>query len=282
VTSPSPNPVNLNPLGTFASFVAVLAIFLFFTGWIYRWAYFNYFELELNNLNFPAQSFLLVPIQVILGDIGRLGWSVLVTLAVIGLVKATLWLLQPSLSETSTSAQSRFTQFLEGLHRFPFFQGVRWLTDLFPQPLRQELVIVAWVLIALFYLAQWQGNEDAKRDAVNQSTTRPIITLVSPSDKFAMGATLDNKLADDEKKTPEYPLLNNVRIFGDVQQFRELYAKGTSRADSSWRLLIESGNWLYIFKTLPEPSDLHPFVLAVNTGDGRVQSIILSRPKVNP
>jgi hypothetical protein len=282
VTSPSPNPVNLNPLGTFASFVAVLAIFLFFTGWIYRWAYFGYFELELNSLNFPAQSFLLVPIQVILGDVGRLGWSALATLAVIGLIKATLWLSQSSFSETSNSAQSKFTQFLEGVHQFPLFQGVRWLTDLFPQPLRQELVIVAWVLIALFYLAQWQGNEDASRDSVNKSTTRPIITLVSPSDKFAMAATLDNKLADDEKKNPEYPLLNNVRIFGDVDQFRRLYAKGTNSTDSSWRLLVESGNWLYIFKTLPQSSDLHPYVLAVNTGDGRVQSIILSRPEVKP
>jgi hypothetical protein len=282
VTSAPPTPANPNPLGAFASFVAVLAIFLFFTGWIYRWAYFGFFEIELNSLNFPAQSFPLVPIQVILGDVGRLGWSVLATLAVIGLIKATLWLLQPSLSETSNSAQSRFTQFLEGLHRFPFFQGVRWLTDLFPQPLRQDLVIVAWILIALFYLAQWQGYEDAKRDAVNQRTTRPIITLVSPSDKFAMAATLDNELAGNEKKIPEYPLLKNLRIFGDVQQFRDLYNNGTNSTDSSWRLLIESGSWLYIFKTLPKPSDLHPLVLAVNTGDGRVQSIILSRPEVNP
>lgn len=260
VTSAPPDPTNPNPLGAFAGLVGVLGIFLFFTGWIYRWAYFGFFEIELNSLNFPAQSFLLVPIQV--GDAGKFGLATLATFAVIVLIKVTLYLFQ------------RFRQ-------FSLPQWLRWLTDLLPQSLGRDFVIVSWILIALFNLARWQGIEDAKRDAVNESTTRPIITLVSPSEKFALGATLDNKLVDDEKKTPEYPLLNNVRIFGDVQQFRDLYYNGTNRADKSWRLLIESGNWLYIYRTLPEPSDLHPYVLAVNTGDGRVQSIILSRPKVN-
>ncbi len=266
MTSPLPDP-SPNPLGAFAGLVGVLTIFLFFTGWIYRWAYFGFFEIELNSLNFPAQSFLLVPIQVILGDISKLGLSILATFAVILLIKFTLWLLQ------------RFRQ-------FSLPQWVRWLTDLFSQSLGRDLVIVAWILIALFYLAQWQGNEDAWRDAVNQSTTRPIVTLVSPSDKFALGAILDDEMAFDQKKNPVYPPLKNVRIFGDVEQFRRLYAKGINRADGSpavaWRLLIENGNWLYIFQTLPERKTDHPFVLAVNTGDGRVQSIILSRPKVDP
>jgi hypothetical protein len=268
VTEHSPNSKNSNPLGAFAGLVGVLTIFLFFTGWIYRWAYFGFFEIELNSLNFPAQSFLLVPIQVILGDIGKLGLAILATLAVIVLIKATLWLLQ------------RFHQFLP--------QWGRWLTDFFPRSLGRDLVIVSWILIALFYLAQWQGQEDALRDAINQSTTRPIITLVSPSDKFALGATLDDEMIFNPTINPKYPPLKNLRIFGDVDQFRKLYPKGINRTERTnsppvaWRLLIESGNWLYIFQALPDrQSGLHPFVLAVNTGDGRVQSIILSRPKVN-
>jgi hypothetical protein len=252
-----------NPLGAFAGLVGVLTIFLFFTGWIYRWAYFGFFEIELNSLNFPAQSFLLVPIQVILGDIGKLGLAILITLVVTVLIKVTLWLPQ------------RFHQFLP--------QWVRWLTDFFPRSLGRDLVIVAWILIALFYLAQWQGNEDAWRDAVSKTTTRPLITLVSPSDKFIFGAALDDEMAFDKTKNPKYPLLKNVRIFGDVNQFRRLYPKGINGGSPAidWRLLIESGNWLYIFSAVSDRQQGHPFVLAVNTGDGRVQSIILSRPKVN-
>lgn len=283
-TAPS-DPANPNPLGAFAGLVGVLAIFLFFTGWVYRWAYFGFFELDVNSLTFPAQSFLLVPIQVILGDLGRLLWAVLITLLVTVLVKATLWLLEPLGSPSSRVATPN--PWLVRLHRFPLCQGLRHLTDLFPNPLRRDLIIVAWVLIALFWLARWQGTEDAWRDAVNQTSTRPIVTLVSPSDKIALGASLTDELIQNEGNNVDIPALKNLRIFGDVEQFRRLYGKGTNRANRSelivWRLLIESGNWLYLFPALPDRQpDLRPPVVAVNTGDGRVQSVILSRPKVKP
>jgi len=288
VTAAPPDLTKPSPLGAFAGLVGVLAIFLFFTGWVYRWAYFGFFEIDVNSLTFPAQSFLLVPIQVVLGDPGKLGWAILATLLVVELIKATLWLLEPApaaLSPGKTGA--KFSQFLENLHRCPLFRGVRGLTDLFPPTLRRDLVIVAWILITLFWLARWQGTVDARRDAVNQTSTRPIVTLVSPSDKFALGANLDDGIVSDQAKNPVYPALKNLRIFGDVEQFRSLYARGINRSDSSpaivWRLLIESGNWLYLFPASPDqPPDQRPLVLAVNTGDGRVQSLILSRPKVNP
>jgi hypothetical protein len=146
---------------------------------------------------------------------------------------------------------------------------------------------VAWVLIALFWLTRCQGTEDAWRDAVNQSSTRPIVTLVSPSDKIALGATLNDELIKNEGKSRDIPALKNLRIFGDVDQFRRLYSKGTNQSDGAepivWRLLIESGNWLYLFPALPKRQDeLRPPLVAVHTGDGRVQSVILSLPKVNP
>jgi hypothetical protein len=179
-------------------------------------------------------------------------------------------------------------QFIPGTAApIPIVSVVRQQTDLFPPLLRRDLVIVAWVLIALFWLARWQGTEDAWRDAVNQSSTRPIVTLISPSDKFALGATLDDELIQDEGKSPDIPALKNLRIFGDVEQFRRLYGKGTNQSNSSdlivWRLLIEGGNWLYLFPALPKrQADLRTPVVAVNTGDGRVQSVILSLPKVSP
>ena len=288
MTTPLPDPSNPNPLGAFAGLVGVLAIFLFFTGWVYRWAYFGFFELDVNSLSFPAESFFLVPIQVILGDPIRLLWAVLMVLLVAVVIKATLWLLEPLRFAPSRAAtRSPRDLWLSRLHRFPLCQGLRQITDLFPQPLRRDLIIVAWVLIALFWLARWQGTEDAWRDAVNPSSTRPIVTLVSPSDKIALGASLTDELIQDDTSNLEIPALKNLRIFGDVEQFRRLYSKVTNRANSSelvvWRLLIESGNWLYLFPALPDRQpNLRPPVVAVHTGDGRVQSVILSRPKVNP
>ncbi|NJR74465.1 MAG: hypothetical protein HC773_14090 [Scytonema sp. CRU_2_7] len=51
-------------LGAFAGSVGLFSIALYFTGWIYRWAYYGFFRIELNALNLPAQSFFFVPIQV--------------------------------------------------------------------------------------------------------------------------------------------------------------------------------------------------------------------------
>jgi hypothetical protein len=227
------------------------------------------------------------PLRIML--IASMPLKILAPLVIAGLIRSTLWLLQPSLSRPpSAKPSSSLYAFLEKLHRFPLFRGLRWFSDRFPQPLRRDLSIVAWVFIALFWLAQWQGTEDAWRDVVNRSSTRPIVTLVSPSDKFALGATLDDEIAANQTQNPMYPPLKNLRIFGDVNQFRSLYAKGITQTNGSpaivWRLLIESGNWLYLFPALPDRTSEfdRPPVVAVNTGDGRVQSLILSRPKVNP
>ncbi|MEI1375501.1 hypothetical protein PQG02_04120 [Nostoc sp. UHCC 0926] len=50
----------------------MLGAALFFAGWIYRWSYFYFFQLEVNTLDLPAQSFLIVPLQIFLGD----GWTI--------------------------------------------------------------------------------------------------------------------------------------------------------------------------------------------------------------
>ena len=55
-------------LSQFASVVALLGSALYFTGWIYRWSYFGFFQLEVTTLNFPFESFLFVPLQVFLGS----------------------------------------------------------------------------------------------------------------------------------------------------------------------------------------------------------------------
>ena len=65
--SPQPTPES-NILGNFASVVGLLGVALFFTGWIYRWSYFSCFQLNVITLDLPVQSFLLVPLQVFLGD----------------------------------------------------------------------------------------------------------------------------------------------------------------------------------------------------------------------
>ena len=83
-----------NILGKFASVIGLLGAALFFTGWIYRWAYFSFFQLEITTLDLPAQSFLLVPLQVFLGN----GWAIVKSAIAIFLtailIHITLWIVQ--------------------------------------------------------------------------------------------------------------------------------------------------------------------------------------------
>lgn len=278
--SAPPPPQSPNPLGAFAALVGVLAIFLYFTGWVYRWAYFGFFALELNSLSLPAESFLLVPIQVILGDPVRFLWAILVAIALIGLISLTLWSLRsPASIAPASGGRSRIRRVGDRLHRSRLFVGVHRVTDLISQPLRQDFVIVAWLLIALFWFARWQGTADAFRDAVNLTSSRPVVTLISPADKLVLGRNLDDLLTD--------PSLKGIRVIGDVEQFKAIRGKETTVDPAQpivWRLLIESGNWLYLFPAMPEGAtpQQRPPILAVNSGDGRVQVLILSRPKANP
>ncbi|MEG3844759.1 hypothetical protein QT986_31580, partial [Microcoleus sp. herbarium14] len=53
-----------NILGNFASVFGLLGAALFFTGWIYRWSYFSFFQLEVTTLDLPVESFFMVPLQV--------------------------------------------------------------------------------------------------------------------------------------------------------------------------------------------------------------------------
>jgi hypothetical protein len=266
----------ISPLAAFAGFIGIFGIFLYFTGWVYRWAYFGFFELEVTTLNLPTESFLLVPIQVILGDFQKIFQALLVAIVTILLIHLNLWLVQiPKLSNQPTGKKASVYLLVDKVHKSFPLRLLRRLTNLFPDPFRRELIIVAWILAALFQLAQWHGTADAFRDAVDSTSTQPMVTLVSPSDKLALGRNLDDLITD--------PPLKGSRIIGDVKQFEAIRGRETNNTPKNrvWRLLIENGNWVYLFPAMPLDTkpDQHPPLLAVNTADGRVQLLILSRPK---
>lgn len=141
MSSGSQEPPTPQLLGAFISLLGILSIFLYFTGWIYRWAYFGFFELEINTLNLPLESFLIVPIQVILGDFWIFSRAVLAVVVTVGLIQITLWLLSPRAARTS-NASSLFNR-LARMHGCWLFKGLRSFAKLFPLPLRHEIAIIA-------------------------------------------------------------------------------------------------------------------------------------------
>ena len=117
-----------NILGKVASVVGLLGAALFFTGWIYRWSYFYFFQLEITTLDLPPQSFLVVPLQVFFGSFAsvdsfwQLSKTVLVAIVTFILIQLTLWLLQ--FISILIAKILRWLQFLIAL----VLAGLIWLT----------------------------------------------------------------------------------------------------------------------------------------------------------
>jgi len=271
---------NTNLLGGFISLLSIFAIFLYFLGWIYRWAYFGFFQIEINYLNFPIESFFIVPIQAILGDAWIFIRANLVLIVTFALIKFTIWLIRTYQdSDLLKTLPLSINKFVKKLHNFWVFKLLRSFMEFLPLPLRYEIIAVAWILAALFWLGRWQGEADAYRDAVNATSTRPIATLVSPSDKMALGRNLDDLFIN--------PPLKGFRIIGDVEQFRQIFGREINDTTNPqqplvWRLLIENDNWIYLFPAMSQQAkpNQRPPVLAINKSDGQVQLLILSRPKI--
>lgn len=234
-SSPQKNQ-ELNPLGKLLSLVVLLAAALYFTGWIYRWAYFGFFQVQVTSLNLPLESFYIAAFRslfghplIILRTIITLSLTVLVIIITLKIIQ----ILQ------------RF--FIRYLRRIPLNLTPTQLRTLkFFYSLIDELVIVVWTLAALFVLAQWQANRDAFRDVVNDTSRLPLVTVVIREENAALGRNLDN------------PFLNpsGFRIIGDRNLYEGLLGKeltDISNQEQSrvWRLLIDRDGYFYIFPALP-------------------------------
>ena len=270
-------------LGTFASLVGLLGLFLYFTGWIYRWAYYGFFQLEITRLDLPFKSFFFVPIQVFLGDIRAFGRTALFVIATIILIKLTLWLLQPlNTLEVNNSNQlrSRLREFGQKLHRSLIARTLRSLAEVFPRSLRNDTIIVTWLLVALFWLARIQGTIDARRDAINNTSLLPVVTFVTPEEGSVLGRNLDNVFVN--------PSLKGYRIIGDKGLFDYLRGRETNDVTTPenprvWRLLLENNGWFYLFPALPPTTerDQRPPILAIRA-NGSGELMILSPEYTEP
>lgn len=283
MVSTPPNPHEPNLLGKLTSLVVLLGAGLYFTGWTYRWAYFHFFNIEVTTLNLPLESFYLAAFHALFGNpltILRTAVALILTAIAIHL---TLWLIQNPMMATLTTltkgVRSRLlryarqhpnawlTQIVKSLINFSStqFNSIQFLSSLII-----EIVIVLWGLTALFWLAQWQADTDAWLDAVNETSTLPVVTFVTPQDNAALGRKLDNPLVDP----------SGFRIIGDQSLYQRLFGKELTNPEKSivWRLLIDRDGYFYIFPALPDKRDrsLSPPVVMMYESEGGDQLMILS------
>lgn len=250
--------INSGLLSKFLSVLALVAAALYFTGWIYRWSYFNFFEVDILGIDFGVQSYYLAAFQALFANF----WTSLRTVVAIFLtilaISLTLLLLHQITKKITKSTFISYLNLPQTL-RFILFLG-------------DEIIIVLWFLLMFYFLANWQGDHDAWTDAVNETTSLPVVTLINPSDGSPLGKILDEPFS--------LPNPNKFRIIGDVQQYANLTTQDYTELQESrvWRLLLERNGTAYLFPAISKESSRkkRPIVLIVKTSNVNNQMMIIS------
>ena len=286
---PNQNNDEPNLLGKITSLIVLIAVGLYFTGWTYRWAYFSFFQIEVTRLNLPLESFYIASFQALCGHPLAILRTVVAAIVVAIAIHLSLWIIDnfifQSLNKLFAKMRSHLTTYAsrhplswigQQLASFADFSSTQFNSVKFLGSLLTEIVIVIWVLTALFWLAQWQADVDAWEAAVNETSTLPVITFVGSKDNTPIGRELE-----DPFNNP-----SNFRIIGDQGWYNNLLGReltDTSNPDQAivWRLLIDQDTHFYTFPALPaqkakSDANLRPPVLVIYKSDGGDQLMIIS------
>lgn len=220
-----------NPLNKLLGLLVLLAAALYFTGWTYRWIYFGFFQLEVTTLNLPIESFYFAAFQTFCGDpLAILKTTVVLVINLFVILFITQ--IRPIIGKY--------------LGKLPLIRSSKPHIRQILADLLNELIIVILIMTSLFWLARWQAEDDAWKDAVNETSSLPLITVVLPERKAALG------------RNPDHPLENptGFRVIGDQALYDNLLGQElTDNSDINkkriWRLLIDREGYFYIFPALP-------------------------------
>lgn len=266
-------------LAEFIGQASVFGIFLYFTGWIYRWAYFGYYQIDINTLNLSQQSFLIVPLQVFLGSLGAAGRALFLLVSLMFIISAISLVVQSAREILGTESYeleaSRYNLWRTKPSEIPgLFK--QFMANTLLQPFVVDIAIVLIVLSSLFWLASLQGNNDAQRDAFNDTSTLPIVAYISHSEEFPLGRNLAQPLLNSS--------LKNFRVIGDFNLFRQL--QGRDLTDKTipnqpvWRMLLGGNEWVYLVPSIPggisQNSSVRPPVIAMRTAKSVSDLMLLS------
>lgn len=291
--SPQPTPES-NILGNLASVVGLLGAALFFTGWIYRWSYFDCFQLNVITLDLPVESFFIVPLQVFLGDGPTIVKSAIALLLTALGIYLSLWLVN-SINKTVAAEINRIARrwrfsdrrrrlgllhrFLKSWQRFNInrLNSIKLLRSLV-----DEIIIVSWVLLVLFWSAYHQGIADARRDA-GETSSLPAVVLIAKQDNIALGRKLDDPT--DRFDPKGFKAIGDAGLFEDLSK-RDYTDINNPKEPRVWRLLLERGSWIYLFPALTTEQQkdpkVRPPVMAIQQSQSGDQLLIISPAPSQP
>lgn len=183
-----------NIFAVFINLLGLLSSALYFAGWMYRLAYYGRFDLNVIELNFSFESFILIPIIVLYSEVinllltGKLFFVLLFIFSGILFVYL-LWKIFSTLfSNAAQSLSNRFEGKPNVVYNFAlsFKNFVK----------RNSLVEGFFITIALFafFAFFWlKGFLDGYRDSEISTTLLPKITLLSSSNSLSPQLAERNK-----------------------------------------------------------------------------------------
>ncbi|WP_346294376.1 hypothetical protein [Sphaerothrix gracilis] len=260
-------PQEKNFLGTFASLLGLLSIALYYSGWIYRWAYYGFYNIEITSINLALESFFIVTIQVFLSSFSS---------AIFFVISCFFICLMGVLCNFLVDNFYVKIIFLFKSKRIQSKLRRKIINKAFKNFVK-DIIIVAWILITLFQISKARGIIDAKRDFSNESSKLPIITVVASED-YPLGRNVKNPFIITDKE-------DNLKVLGDIKRYMELSGRELNDAIGGrvWRLLLEDENRLYIVETMPEKmvQQSSPITLQISkSGDGAL--LILTNEVAEP
>ncbi|NER06350.1 MAG: hypothetical protein F6K17_29095 [Okeania sp. SIO3C4] len=172
--------------------------------------------------------------------------------------------------------RSKITHYIQS-----FFYFVEIKYQNYDEDLIKEIVVIFWLLMTLFFLGKTQGNIDAIQDAYNETSSLPVVTLITPENKLPLGRKI-NDLTDD-------PNRSNFRVIGDIELYKELFLRDYNDKTQPksrqviWRLLFDTNGQYYIFPSLPKnaQSNVSPPVVVIQQSD-RGEYIVILSPEAAP
>jgi hypothetical protein len=256
-----------NFFGIFINLLGVISAILYFAGWIYRLAYFRRFEINVMELEFGFETFLLIPVTTLLSDLLNIVLFTSPTSIILGLLSFVLfgfilflsyraysiWIEQVKLDlDKKQNLASRVKNSWFGKELANFYRLLISLSVI-------QVLLVSFALFVLFGFAWIKGFVDGARDINDETSLLPEVTLVSTN----LSPSSTDKL----------------EILGNTSSAKSLLSSKKNISERVWRLLLRQGDWIYVVSTVKQGSEESPKVLAISKGEGGDKVLILKSSK---
>jgi hypothetical protein len=134
----------------------------------------------------------------------------------------------------------------------------------------------------LFWSAYHQGIADARRDA-GENSSLPAVALIGKQDSMALGRKLDDPTLRLNPKG--FKAIGDTGLFTDLSK-RDYTDINNPQEPRVWRLLLERGNWIYLFPALTKEQQTNPKarppVIAIQPNQSGAQLFIVTPEPSQP